>query len=207
MGFRSFPVPSGREIVDGTEVRKFRPIRIRQLEVANDWLHSGGSVLFYGPAGFGASAVLDEVVAVTAGQYRVLRCSEPPATPQRPLRSLASLLSCVKAEELDNLPEEHRRVLTESASGRIEDRLHANSAVVRAMLMLVRLLTGSGPLLLVIDQVERLDRDSSNVLRFVATHVDGLAVQMVAAEEMRMTFPPVGHRLCPPPLLMVALDA
>jgi len=76
-----------------------------------------------------------------------------------------------------------------------------------AVLNLCRRLARTGPLLLVLDEVDQLDAASTDVLSFLARAGAGLPIWTLAAERLTGTAPSTGHRLCLRPLLVLGLGA
>jgi hypothetical protein len=190
-------------------------VRRNQLDAAGDWLRGGGSVLFFGPEGSGKSAALDVLIAAAQGR-RVLRCSPARAGVAAPYSDLAVLLSSVTVGERAKVPVGQRELLARIADQGSGHRADQRSdlvtgldpgAVRLAALSLVRMLAGAGPLLLVVDDLQRLDDATAEVLRFIATRVEDLPIRMVAAEWVPDGSPPRGGGLCPPLLLVLRLDA
>jgi predicted ATPase len=123
----------------------------------------------------------------------------------RPFAALASLLSSVTAAELDAVPPGRRRLLAAVIHGDAEPITMAG--VRLAVLNLVRVLAHTGPVLLSVDDLHRLDAASADVLRFVAQRVADLPIVMAAAELVSLDGVPARRPLCPPPLLVVGLDS
>jgi len=178
--------------------------RRNRLQTAKEWLLSGGSVLFFGMVGVGKSAAVD-VITVAAVQPRVLRCASVEGEAGQAFSALAGLLSSITAAELDSVPAARRRVLLAVMNDDVESV--APVAVRLAALNLIRVLARSRPLLLIVDDLQWVDEASSDVLRFVASRVEDLPVQMAAAERVAPDCLPLRRGLCPPPLLVVRLDA
>jgi hypothetical protein len=183
-------------------------LTVRHLNMARFWLMRNGSVLFYGsPATVDGSAV--KTLIHGADGRRVLSCHRGDTDPDRPLFALTGLLSSVNETDVAWLPPAHRKVLGDlifrhpSAAGPAP----SVRALGPAVLSLLRALTRSGPLLLVLDAVHRLDRETRAVLTFVAERVDELPIHMVAVEEVTDSATPEGHPLCPPPLVMIRLSS
>jgi hypothetical protein len=181
-------------------------VRRNRLDAARDWLLSGGSVLFFGPPEAGKSAALDVLVASAPGA-RVLR-GDPVRADGEPYGVLAQLLSTVTEQELASVVATDRDVL-DAIRGRFGGRgpLPEPGAVRRAVLHLVRSMSQYQSPLLVVDDLERLDEATAEVLRCVATRAEELTIRMAAAERVTDNVMPKGRGLCPSPLLAVRLDA
>jgi hypothetical protein len=174
--------------------------------MARSWLVRNGSVLIYGmPATTDRAAVI--ALIDDANGRRVLSCLVGHTDPLRPLHALAGLFSSVAEAELAALPPAHRRTLTEAVFRPSPTTRQTPPVTVLgpAVLSLLRVLSRSAPLLVVIEAVHRLDGDTRAVLRFVAERADDLPIRMVAVEEVRGVSAPAGHPLCPPPLVMIRL--
>jgi len=181
--------------------------RRHRLQTAGEWLLSGGSVLFFGPAGAGKTAALDVVTAAVV-QSRVLRYAPADRStgPDRPFGALAGLLATITAAELESVPAARRRVLAAAVSAGADPVAPVTPAAMRlAVLNLLRVLARERPLLLIVDDLQWLDEASAEVLRFVAPRVDDLPVQMAAAERVAPDSLPLRRGLCPPPLLVVRM--
>jgi hypothetical protein len=179
------------------------PGRRHRLQTAREWMMSGGSVLFFGPVGVGKSAAVD-VVAAAAARSRVLRCAPTEDDAGRAYSALAGLFSSVTAAELDAVPVARGRVIAAVRSGDVES---VRMVGVRlAALNLVRVLARSGPLLMIVDDLQWVDDVSANVLRFIAPRIEDLPVVMAASERIAPERLPLRRGLCPPPLLVVRLD-
>jgi hypothetical protein len=177
--------------------------RRNRLQTAKEWLLSGGSVLFFGTVGVGKSAAVD-VITAAAVRSRVLRCASVEGEAGRAFGALAGLLSSITAAELDSVPAARRRILLAVMNDDVESV--APVAVRLAALNLFRVLAFSRPLLLIVDDLQWVDEASSDVLRFVASRVEDLPVQIAAAERVAPECLPLRRGLCPLPLLAVRLD-
>jgi hypothetical protein len=182
-------------------------VRRNRLDAARDWLLSGGSVLFFGPPEAGKSAALDVLVA-SAPNARVLRADPGRAGEDRPYGGLVDLLSAVTGHDLANLIAADRYTL-DAVLGRFGDgAVPPDPDVVRrAMLHLMRSMSRYQVPLLVVDDLERLDLATADVLRSLATRAEELSIRMAAAECVTDNVLPKGRGLCPSPLLAVRLDA
>jgi len=174
------------------------------LDMARSWLVRNGSVLFCGMPAAVDDTVVDDLVRGVDGR-RVLDCRSRHVDADGPLAALISLFSSVDEREAAGLPQEYRRILAD-AIFRPVPRAPSVALLGPAVLGLLRLLSRATPLLLVPGAVHGLDRETRRVLQFVAERVDGLPIHMVAVEDVRGLPTPEGHRLCPPPLVMVWLS-
>jgi DNA-binding CsgD family transcriptional regulator len=139
-------------------------------------------VLLAGPAGIGKSTMLS-ALAAEYPQARVLRAAAAEVESGLPYLTLVDLFSAPLAEHGGMLPG-HLRAALDAALLRTAAPAtpHDELAVRLAVLELLRVLAASGPVLLVIDDLHWVDEPSAAVLRFVARRMEGLAVQMLAAE-------------------------
>jgi hypothetical protein len=177
------------------------------LDMARSWLVRNGSVLFYGmPATIDGAAVNDLIHA--ADGRRVLSCHGAHADPERSLGSLIGLFSSVGESEAAALALEHRRILADAIfrPAAPEAPTPPVDVLGPAVLGLVSALSAAKPLLLVMEAVHRMDRETRRVLQYVAERADELPIIMVAVEDVRGSATPEGHRLCPPPLVMIRVS-
>jgi hypothetical protein len=175
-------------------------VRRNRLDAARDWL-------FFGPPEAGKSAALDVLVA-SAPDARVLRADPGRAEVDRPYGALVDLLSTVTEHDLANLIAADRYTL-DAVLGRFGDDAATPDpdAVRRAVLHLIRSMCRYQAPLLVVDDLERLDLATVEVLRALATRSEELSIRMAAAECVTDNVLPKGRGLCPSPLLAVRLDA
>jgi hypothetical protein len=177
------------------------------LDMARSWLVRDGSVLFYGtPAAIDATTVNDLIHVV--GGRRVLSCHGGHSDPDRPLGALIALFSSVDEHEAAALEPEERRLLAESIFRPASRDAPAPSSadLAPAVVSLLRELTRVQPLLVVLEAVHRLDRETRHVLQFVAERADKLPIITVAVEDVRGLANPEGYQLCAPPLVMIRLS-
>jgi hypothetical protein len=179
-----------------------------RLDTALHWAYAGGSLLFLSSTRLGRSMVLD-AIATSSGVSRVLRCMPTRAHNGVPYQALADLLSTVTDAELGALPRAQRGALTGvlRRGGTPPGPAAAPGRVRTAVRTLLHTLAQSGALLLVIHDVQRLDPATADVLRFVAAHLDGEPVQLIASEWLPSDRDPVGYTLCPAQLLAMPLDS
>jgi hypothetical protein len=145
-------------------------------------------------------------MVAAARPVRVLRCAPAKVDRRWPLYGLAQLLSSVTQEELAALPSVHRETLATVTAGRADAGGTVSTVDVGyALLSLVQVLSTSAPLRLVVESAQWLDPETNRAVRFVASRVDGLPVHTVLSEQIDGSSASVGHRLCPPPLLILWL--
>jgi hypothetical protein len=179
-----------------------------RVDRAGGWLRGGGSVLFLGTADREESAGMLTAIAARSGAHRILRCVGEERHVTRPYRALADLLATTTDDDLAPLPEPQRAVLLGAPFRRAPQADYFTPAAVRlAVLNLCRRLARSGPLLLVLHNVHRLDPASADVLRFLARAGAGLPIRMLATEHLTSTVRSTGHRLCLRPLLVLGLGS
>ncbi|MFB7594193.1 AAA family ATPase [Streptomyces sp. NPDC056160] len=191
-------------------------------------LAGGGGVLLTGPAGIGRTTVVSQLVTDAAARGRlVLRCAPSPAERDSPFLGLIDLLAPVGDDALATLAAHERTVLeaallrgappagTDPATGR--DALVLRIAVHR----LLAHLSGSRPLLLVVDDAQWLDRPTADILAFLARRAParragpgpdgGTSVLVALRTEPTADGPeaqaaqepchgPEAQELCPPPV-------
>jgi hypothetical protein len=178
-----------------------------RLEVARQWLGSGGCVLVHGPGGARSSARLEAALDVVTGcrAGRLLRCHAQPRESRRRYAALSRLLASVSGADLELVPTARRGVLIAVLARHVQ-RL-SPAAVRIAVLTLVRQLARQRPVLLRIDHVEHIDADSADVLRFVMSRVEDLPVRIAVTEHTPARALPRHRDLCPSPLLVVRICA
>lgn len=177
-----------------------------RLDAARNWLASGGSLLFFGSVRTGRSPEVD-VVAASSRAHRVLRCTPTWSYQRQPYFALADLLSTVTDAELDLLPAGPRQVLSRALLRTDPPPARARPVTVRpAVLALLRTLARAAPLLLVVDDLQRMDEPTADVLQFVARNINGLPIQMIASEWLPRDRTPIGYQLCLPPVLALPMD-
>jgi hypothetical protein len=181
-------------------------VTVQRLAVARDWLAHNGSVLLYGRHAVAGGGIVDALVHGVDGR-RVLDCRREHTDPQRRLGALTALFSTVDEAEVASVPPEHRRLLTTSifAAPAPGAAVPSTAELGPAVLSLLRTLSRSTPLLLVLEAVHRLDRETRGVLEFVAVRADGLPIHMIAVEQVPDPSTPKGYPVCPSPLVMIRL--
>ncbi|MEV7008466.1 AAA family ATPase [Streptosporangium sp. NPDC051022] len=139
-----------------------------------------GALLVRGEPGIGKTALLD--YAASSGEMRVIRGTGVEWEAELPFAGLHLLLRPV-LDRADALPEQQKRALRAAfglASVQAGDRLLVGLAV----LSLLSELAEDGPLLMLIDDAQWLDRASTDALLFAARRLDaeGIALLLAARE-------------------------
>ncbi|HEX6967466.1 MAG TPA: LuxR family transcriptional regulator [Micromonosporaceae bacterium] len=144
-------------------------------------LASGGSVLLTGPSGIGKSVLAETTAAaaVRRGEH-VLRINAVETDRWIPYAGLADLLTQIPAEYLAELPEPQRAAIDSVLSGRGVDE--ARLARRLAWLALLQRCAQRRPVLIFIDDVQWLDKESVDVMAYAARRVDAHRVRTVIAE-------------------------
>ncbi|MFC8436069.1 ATP-binding protein [Streptomyces sp. NPDC057253] len=154
-------------------------------------------VLLHGPTGIGRSTLLRALTDAVPGT--VLRCSPAEEDARLPYGGLVDLFTRVPEHCLGSLAPEPRAALEtallrggEPADGR--DRLALRVAVLDTL----RALASTGPVLLVLDDLQWLDEPTAEVLAYAVRRLDGPGVRTLAAERVPEGEQPVRLRCCPP---------
>ncbi|MFF4259667.1 AAA family ATPase [Streptomyces sp. NPDC001663] len=172
------------------------------LDAARAELTGRSGVLFHGPAGIGKSTLLTALLASWAGQDRpcaVLRCSPAREDARLPYVGLVDLFSRVPESCLEALAPQPRAALRAALlQGPEPADDHSRLAVRVAVLEVLRALAATGPVLLVLDNLQWLDDPSAEVLAFAVRRVQGLDIRMVAAERVTDGEQAERLRCCPP---------
>ncbi|MEU2950806.1 AAA family ATPase [Streptomyces xanthochromogenes] len=192
-------------------------------------LSHGGGVLLTGPAGIGRTTVVSQLAA-DAGEYghRVLRCAPSYTERDSPFLGLIDLLTGVADDTLTTLASHERAVLEQTllrrcgppaaagpgAGAGAGEATEREALVLRiAVRKVIALLADAGPLLLVIDDAQWLDRPTAEVLNYCARRADP-GVSVLAALRTELAPAPLAHRsdgcdsalgLCPPPVRRIAV--
>ncbi len=170
------------------------------MEDIRTGLTTGGGVLLCGPVGIGKSALLAATVAgLPEHGGMTLRCSPAPEDARLPFVGLIDLFARVPQEVLDGLPPEPGAALRAALlRGREPVGGHSRLAVRVAVLESLRRLAATGPVLLVIDDLQWLDEPSAEVLAFALRRLDGFDVRVLAAERVADGEQPEWLRCCTP---------
>ena len=137
-------------------------------------LRAGESIALHGPAGVGKSALLDEIEAAVhrRGGVSLLRAAGAADEHGLPYAALRDVLSQVPASVRDVLPARQRRIVDEGLVGLpATDEVRADLAVV--LRQLVEAWSATAPILLLLDDAQLLDADSSVVLGYARRRLVG----------------------------------
>src|SRR3954466_3716244 len=174
------------------------------VERATKQLETSGSVLLYGPTGIGKSTLGRALVADRArAGCRVLSAAPSQSEAGLPYVTLLDLLSNQLEFAWGVLPDHLRQplevaLLKASAPDTVRDEL----AVRLAVLHVLRRLATTGPVLLVVDDIQWVDPSSLEVLTFCARRPTA-GVQMIATEQVADGDLPVMADACPEPVLQL----
>ncbi|MEV6522310.1 AAA family ATPase [Longispora sp. NPDC051575] len=168
-----------------------------------------GGVLVTGPAGIGKSALLAAVARAAADSGAlVLRSGSSPTEAALPYLAVFDLFSALADEETGLLTPRLRAALdgamlrTVPADGAPPERL----AVRVAVLHLLRGAARRGPVLVVVDDAQWLDAESTEALAFAARRLADAPVRFLVAERVEEDAEPRCQGLVPAPGREVALD-
>ena len=158
--------------------------RVAEMQLVSSFLDraavAGGSLLIVGDAGVGKTAVLNVAAdsAVAAG-IRVLRGEGVEFEADLPFSGIHQILLPLLGE-LDGLTGLHRDALT-SALGLDVGTMPGRLVVSNAALRLLQQAAEVCPLLVLVDDLQWLDRSSADVVSFVARRVSGSRIAFLAA--------------------------
>lgn len=174
------------------------------LAEAWHWLSEQHSVVLIGPPGAGRS-ILIEVLAdrATAAGLRVLRAAPTEAESRLPFLALIDLLSGLDGIERERLPTAWRDLLAALERGEPVAETDRDRMTIR--LAVVRLLAVAGPTLLVLDDLQWVDPDTTEVLRYLGRRLRQAPVQALAAIRTDGAAPAELIDLCPAPARVLAL--
>ncbi|HEY3557778.1 MAG TPA: AAA family ATPase [Kribbella sp.] len=174
------------------------------VERATKQLETSGSVLLYGPTGIGKSALGRALVADRSRNgCRILSAAPSNAEAGLPYVTLLDLLSNQLEFAWQVLPDHLRQplevaLLKASAPDTVRDEL----AVRLAVLHVLRRLATTGPVLIVVDDIQWVDPSSLEVLTFCARRLDE-GVHLLATEQVADGDLPVMAGACPEPVLQL----
>jgi len=160
--------------------------RSHELAALGDFLaragREGAVLLVTGEAGMGKTVLLESAVRVAAASTNalVLRASGVEFEVELAYAGLHQLLSPVAAA-LDDLSEVHRDALR-AALGLEASEPPELLTLATATMSLLRHLAADGPLLVVVDDLQWVDRASLLLLSLVARRIDGYGVALLLAQ-------------------------
>lgn len=143
---------------------------------------SGGAQLVVGDPGMGKSALLDAVADAAHDSFgaRVLRASGVEFEPELAYSGLNQLLLPV-ADQLDAIPAAHASALG-AVLGRGSDQPPGLLGVTTATVRLLQHVARTAPLVLVVDDLQWVDRASLLLLSLVARRLDDTRVALLLAQ-------------------------
>ncbi|MCG7210863.1 helix-turn-helix transcriptional regulator [Streptomyces arenae] len=142
---------------------------------------AGTAVLLEGPAGVGKTALLEAAAGgARASGFRVLRFAGVESEVTLAYSGLHQLLFGMR-DGFDRLPPGQRAVLEGVLGSSVAQAPPERFAASVAVLEVLRRTAEDGPVLVVIDDVQWLDRASGDVLEFVARRLSGLPVDLLVA--------------------------
>ncbi|MFF4622193.1 AAA family ATPase [Nonomuraea jabiensis] len=166
-------------------------------------IRDGGAQLVTGEPGMGKTELLDAAARQVASMgARVLRASGSEFETELSFAVLHQLLLPV-VDGLPELPEVHRAALA-TALGLERGDPPGRLVLVSALLAWLRHLTSTRPLVLVVDDLQWVDRASVVVLSLVARRLSGLPVGLLLAQ--RSEYESFFDRESAPQLILTPLD-
>jgi DNA-binding CsgD family transcriptional regulator/tetratricopeptide (TPR) repeat protein len=163
----------------------------------------GGGLVVLGEAGVGKTALLARVADIEAADgTRVVRAAAAQSESDTAYAGLNQLLIGLRGA-FDRLDQDHRRALG-TALGFTTGSPPSHMIVANASLLLVRAIAEERRLLLVVDDVPALDRDTAKVLAFLSRRLTGSSVRFLGAARTESAGPfefdtLPQHRLLPLP--------
>jgi hypothetical protein len=158
--------------------------RERELELIGSFLDAaainGEALVLSGEPGVGKTALLETGgAAASSAGWRVLRSAGAEFEADTPFSGLSQLL-CGLQGELDRLSELHRAALL-AALG-FDERGTADRLVVStAALQLLRAAAATRPVLVIVDDLQWIDRSTATVLGFVARRLVGNPIGFIGS--------------------------
>ncbi|MGW7544296.1 AAA family ATPase [Streptomyces sp. NPDC054770] len=141
---------------------------------------SGGLLVLSGEPGVGKSVLLDVAAKAAAGAGAlVLRSDCVESVESVSFSNLCNVLAPLH-REIDGLEPAHRHALM-VALGMSDEAVVDRVIVYNAALALLRRAAGAGPLLMVVDDLQWVDRASAAALAFIARRLTGSTVAFLAA--------------------------
>jgi DNA-binding CsgD family transcriptional regulator len=136
---------------------------------------------WHGPAGIGRSALLVHAIRTAAG-HRVVMVNGTPAEQGLPLAGVHQVVYALR-DQLTLLPARPRAALAQLLHG------VGDLATSSALLTLIEAVSADRPLLIAVDDLDRLDRASTDVLGFVLRRCGELDVSVVATARSPQDWP------------------
>ncbi len=137
-----------------------------------------GVLVLTGEAGIGKSALLEHARAQATGM-RILEASGVESESDLPYAALHALLRPV-LDGIEALPERQRRALGTALA--LEDADEPDRLATSAgVLTLLDEVAGEQPLLVLVDDAHWIDRESAEVIAFVARRTAGIELALLAA--------------------------
>ncbi|CAM5277832.1 helix-turn-helix transcriptional regulator [Streptomyces griseorubiginosus] len=162
-----------------------------------DLARTAQGVLLHGPEGIGRSTLLTALTADAPGA--VLRCAPAEEDAPLPCAGLVDLFARVPEHCLESLAPGLRTALEAALLRGAAPADHRDRLALRvAVLDTLRALAASGPVLLVVDDVQWLDEPTADLLAFAVRRLDGLDIRVLAAERVPEGEQPTRLRCCPP---------
>jgi DNA-binding CsgD family transcriptional regulator/tetratricopeptide (TPR) repeat protein len=170
-------------------------------------LAAGGGVALHGPAGIGKSALLDAVATDAAGRGELVLRLRPAQTETAvPYAGIADLVAQLPPAVTAAVPPAQRAALNALRQG-VAPRAGGPALARRMVLpLLLGRCARTGPVLLVLDDVQWLDAESAELIGFAMRRRPGPRVRVLAAE--RRPGRPGRRRavrLCPAPVAELAV--
>ncbi|MER6493921.1 helix-turn-helix transcriptional regulator [Streptomyces griseorubiginosus] len=162
-----------------------------------DLARTAQGVLLHGPEGIGRSTLLTALTADAPGT--VLRCAPAEEDAPLPCAGLVDLFARVPEHCLESLAPGPRTALEAALLRSAAPADHRDRLALRvAVLDTLRALASTGPVLLVVDDVQWLDEPTADLLAFAVRRLDGLDIRVLAAERVPEGEQPTRLRCCPP---------
>ncbi|MEU8438343.1 LuxR family transcriptional regulator [Streptomyces sp. NPDC029216] len=168
------------------------------IEAVGRALTTHGRAILTGPAGAGKTEVARTVAAAAEGRREtVLRLAPEAADRHIPEASAAALLASVPRSALDRLAGPQRTAIAFLRREADAPRAGRDHVALRlAVVEVLRTLAAPGPLLLLVDNAQWLDAESTDLLRF-ALRLTPPRVRVLVAERVQGGAP-VAETLCGP---------
>ncbi|MCX8562412.1 AAA family ATPase [Mycolicibacterium mucogenicum] len=148
-------------------------------EVASGVAAAPQAVILVGEPGIGKSTLLRHAVATLEPQRAAVLFaggSEPDHV--RPFTALTELIWPI-AERIDELPPPLRDALRDTVNGGPGDEWHGPALIQQAVLALFAVVAADRPLVIVLDDFDRFEPDSRQVLTYAIGRVPHLAVRLL----------------------------